>query len=129
MHRAVWIAALALAVATGYYTGALTGPAALWIAIGALLAWLYARSRARAATTGGQVLRWTLALGFLLFAIALFLPALPGFVRVVLVAPQALSPGAEPYGISVGFPKVVTGILILGIINPVVARSWTELGS
>lgn len=127
LHRAVWIAALTLAVATGYYTGALVGLAGLWIAIAALLAWLYARTRARATTIGGHILRWSLALGFLLYAIALFLPALPGFVRVVLVAPQALSPGAEPYGISVGFPKVVAGILILGIINPMVARSWTEL--
>jgi hypothetical protein len=129
LHRLVWITALVLAVAAGYYTGALVGLAALWIAIAALLAWSYARARARATTLGGQILRWMLALVFFIFAIALFLPALPGFVRVVLVAPQALSPGAEPYGISVGFPKVVTGILILGLINPAVARSWKELGA
>jgi membrane protease YdiL (CAAX protease family) len=38
-----------------------------------------------------------------------------------------LSAGAESYGIAVGFPKVVVGILILGLINPVLARSWKEL--
>jgi membrane protease YdiL (CAAX protease family) len=28
----------------------------------------------------------------------------------------------------VGFPKVATGIVILGLINPVLVRSWRELG-
>jgi uncharacterized protein len=127
LHRAVWITALVLAVAAGYYSGALVGLAALWIAIAALLAWSYARTRERT-NNSSRILRWVLALAFFTFAIALFLPALPGFVRVVLVEPQVLSPGAEPYGISVGFPKVVTGILILGLINPAVACSWRELG-
>ena len=39
-----------------------------------------------------------------------------------------MSEGATPYGISVGFPKVVTGIIILGLINPLLVTSWRELG-
>jgi membrane protease YdiL (CAAX protease family) len=41
---------------------------------------------------------------------------------------MVLSAGAAPHGISVGFPKVVTGIIILGLINPLLVHSWRELG-
>jgi membrane protease YdiL (CAAX protease family) len=46
------------------------------------------------------------------------LALLPGFVRVELVPPRVLSEGAVPYGIGVGFPKVVVGVLVLGMIHP-----------
>jgi hypothetical protein len=111
LHRAVWIGALVAAVATAYYTGALHGLAALWIALAAALAWSYAHATARAA-------RIALGVVFAAYAVAMGLALLPGFDRVVLVGPVVLSPGAAPYDIAVGFPKVVTGIFILGLISP-----------
>jgi len=122
IHRVVWVTALAAAVASGYYTGALQGLAGLWILIATGLAWLYARIRARPPSPGTRVLRVASGLLFLACGLAMALPLLPGFNRVELVAPQVLSAGAEPYGVSVGFPKVVVGILILGLINPVLSR-------
>lgn len=122
IHRVVWIAALVLAIASGYYAGALEGPAALWILIAAALAVAYDRARSGPASRANRALRTGAGALFAVFGLAMALPLLPGFVRVELVAPQALSAGAEPYGIAVGFPKVVLGILILGLINPVLSR-------
>jgi membrane protease YdiL (CAAX protease family) len=119
IHRFVWTGALIAAVAAGYYTGALHGFAALWIALTAALALVYAHARASAQTGRGRVLQMLAGAVFFLFALAMGLALLPGFQRVELAAPQVLSPGAMPYGIAVGFPKVVTGILILGLINSV----------
>lgn len=122
VHRVVWIGALVAAVAAGYYTGALQGLAALWMAIAAALAWLYAWARDRARSPVDRALQAVTGVVFFAYALAMALPLLPGFIRVELVAPQALSAGAQPYGIAVGFPKVVAGLLILGLINPVLSR-------
>jgi membrane protease YdiL (CAAX protease family) len=126
MHRAIWMGALAAAIVAGYLSGALHGLAALWIAILAALAITY--QRARASTSPNKPVWQTLAgLVFFLYALAMGLALLPGFNRVELVAPIVLSAGASPYSIGVGFPKVVTGIFILGLINPLLVRSWGEL--
>jgi membrane protease YdiL (CAAX protease family) len=124
MHRAIWIGALLAAIIAGYSSGALHGAAALWIAILATLALAYQRARARGSP------HWQMLGGaaFFLYALAMGLSLLPGFTRVELVAPVVLSAGAAPYSIGVGFPKVVTGILILGLINPLLVHSWSELG-
>jgi hypothetical protein len=122
IHRFVWMGALIAAVVAGYYTGALHGLAALWIALTAALAIAYARARDSAQTRSRRVLRILAGAAFFLFALAMALALLPGFPRMELIAPQVLSPGAMPYGIAVGFPKVVTGILILGLINSVLGR-------
>ena len=70
----------------------------------------------------------------MLFGLALFvmtlavgLVMLPGFPRTTLVEAVALTPGAIPYGIGLGFAKVAPAILILGIINTERVRSWREL--
>ncbi|HEV7608949.1 MAG TPA: type II CAAX endopeptidase family protein [Steroidobacteraceae bacterium] len=125
MHRSIWIAALAAAIVTGYFSGALHDLAALWIALLAALAIAYQRVRAAPTKPVPQMLA---GLAFFIYALAMGLALLPGFNRVELVAPVVLSAGAAPYAIAVGFPKVVTGILILGLINPVLVRSWSELG-
>jgi membrane protease YdiL (CAAX protease family) len=111
VHRALWLGALAAAVVTGYVTGSLHGLAALWIAIAGALAWGFASSRSR---TGRAVL----GTAFALYAIAMGFALLPGFDRVVLASQVVLSPGAAPYDIAVGFPKVATGIFVLGFISP-----------
>lgn len=111
MHRAVWIGALTAAVIAAYVTGSLHDLAALWIAIAAALAWGYANARSRA-------LRIGLGIAFGLYALAMGLALLPGFDRVVLVHQVVLSAGAAPYDIAVGFPKVVCGLFVLGIIDP-----------
>jgi membrane protease YdiL (CAAX protease family) len=128
LHRAVWISALAAAVLAGIFTGALHWLAAIWIALLAALAYAYQHVRARPAGRHQAVLQTIVGLTFFAYALAVGLALLPGFHRVVLTEPVALSPGAAPHGISVGFPKVVTGILILGLINPLLVRSWSELG-
>ncbi|HEX6636981.1 MAG TPA: type II CAAX endopeptidase family protein [Steroidobacteraceae bacterium] len=118
IHRAFWITALVAAMVAGYCTGALRDLAALWVAIAAALCLWYSRSRARAAIAGGLSQR--LVSGALLFihGICMAVPLLPGFVRVELVPAQVLSEGAAPYALSVGFPKVTLGILLLGLVNP-----------
>jgi len=126
-HRTVWIAALVAAVLAGIATGALHWLAAVWIALLAALAIAYTRAR-DSASPNKPVWQTLAGLVFAIYALAMGLALLPGFHRVVLVQPQVLSDGATPYGISVGFPKVVTGILILGLINPVLCTSWRELG-
>jgi len=127
VHRTVWIAALAAAVIAGILTGALHWLAAIWIAL--LVALAFAYTRARDSTAPHRALWQTLAgIAFAVYALAMSLALLPGFYRIVLVQPQVLSEGATPYGISVGFPKVATGIVILGLINPLLCTSWRELG-
>ncbi len=128
MHRAIWIGALAAAVVAGYYSGALDGLAALWIALLAALAIVYARVRADTALPNRPAWQALAGLLFFVYALAMGLALLPGFNRVELIAPQVLSAGAAPYSIGVGFPKVVTGIVILGLIKPLLVRSWRELG-
>lgn len=128
MHRAVWVTALSAAVLAGIFTGALHWWAAVWIALLAILALTYTYVRDRAGLPDKRVWQVLAGLAFFSYALAMGLALLPGFNRIVLVQPQVLSEGAAPYGISVGFPKVVTGILILGLINPLLVRSWGELG-
>jgi uncharacterized protein len=53
---------------------------------------------------------------------------LPGFERTVLIPETVLTPGAAPFSLGVGFPKVVTGILILGLINEARVRELAEAG-
>lgn len=123
-----WIAALAAAVLAGILTGALHWLTAIWLAILAALALTYVRVRDHATLPNKPVWQTLAGLVFAVYALAMSLALLPGFHRVELVAPQVLSEGAAPYGISVGFPKVATGIIILGLINPLLVRSWRELG-
>jgi uncharacterized protein len=111
VHRALWMGALVAAVIAGYVTGSLHGLAALWIAIAGALAWGFANSRSR-------IGRAVLGIAFALYAIAMGFALLPGFDRVVLAGPLVLSPGAAPYDIAVGFPKVAVGIFVLGFISP-----------
>ncbi|HEU4591233.1 MAG TPA: type II CAAX endopeptidase family protein [Steroidobacteraceae bacterium] len=118
MPRAVWVCALLASVLAGYFTGALQGLAALWIALLGALAWAHVHAGKYRLVTG---------LAFFLLALAMGLVLLPGFPRTVLVADTVLSPGAIPYGIGLGFPKVVGGIFILGLINTARVRSGREL--
>jgi len=128
INRTFWVAALAAAVLSGILTGALHWLAAVWIAILAALALLYVHMRENQTLPDKKLWQTFAGLLFAVYAVAMSLALLPGFHRVVLVEPQVLSPGAAPYGISVGFPKVATGIIILGLINPLLVRSWNELG-
>ena len=128
VNRAVWVTALAAAVLSGILTGALHWLAAVWIAVLAGLALAYVRVRDNPALPNKALWQTLAGLAFAIYAVAMSLALLPGFHRVVLVEPQVISPGAAPYGISVGFPKVATGIIILGLVNPLLVRSWRELG-
>jgi membrane protease YdiL (CAAX protease family) len=92
------------------------------------LALAYTHARDRSSSPHKSAWQALAGLALFIYALAMGLALLPGFNRIVLVQPQVLSEGAAPYGISVGFPKVVTGIIILGLINPLLVRSWRELG-
>lgn len=129
LHRAVWIGALIAAVAAGYGTGALTGLAALWLALAAALALAHRWARGRTPSNLTTGLRVFFGLAFLVLVLAIALTALPGFPRTALTESMALTPGAVPYGIGLGFAKVAPAILILGILNPRRVGSWRELGT
>jgi membrane protease YdiL (CAAX protease family) len=128
VHRVVWIAALAAAVVAGIFTGALHWLAAVWIVLLAALALAYTGVRDHSTSPNKPIWLTLAGLAFFIYALAMGLALLPGFHRVVLTQPMVLSAGAAPHGISVGFPKVVTGIIILGLINPLLVHSWRELG-
>jgi hypothetical protein len=128
IHRVVWIGAFALAIGVAHITGAVTGLAGLWIALLAALAFGYRVARDAPRTPAMRAAQVAAGLAFFLFALATSLLLLPGFPRTTLVADTVLSPGAVPYGIGLGFPKVAAGILVLGIINDDRVRSWGELG-
>ncbi len=125
VHRNVWIAALILAIGAGYVTGALRAPALAWIAILVLLALAHRTQRERGAKLG-QVIT---GLAFFVFALACALLLLPGFERTTLVAETVLTPRAAPFSVGLGFPKVVTGILILGLLNEIRIRGLAEAGA
>jgi membrane protease YdiL (CAAX protease family) len=103
----------------------LQGFAALWIAMLAGLALFYRYARARQ----GKALQSLAGVLLFVFALALGLLLLPGFPRTVLIDPVQLTPGAAPYGIALGFPKVVAGIIILGLVNTARVRSSGELAA
>jgi membrane protease YdiL (CAAX protease family) len=129
INHALWVIALLAAVVTCYFTGALHGLAGLWLLILGGLALLYRYCKANPPHRFGGLSRALTALAFFLFALAMGLLLLPGFDKTVLVEPIVLSPGAAPYGIGLGFPKVAAGIFVLGIINQAFVGSWRELGA
>jgi membrane protease YdiL (CAAX protease family) len=128
IHRTVWIGAFAASIAVAYVTGAVTGLAGLWIAILAALALAYRLARAAPRLPAIRAAQFAAGIAFFLFAVAMSLVLLPGFPRTPLIPEAVLSPGAVPYGIGVGFPKVAAGILVLGIIHDARVRAWRELG-
>jgi membrane protease YdiL (CAAX protease family) len=128
IHRVVWVGAFALAIGVAHITGAVTGLAGFWIAILAALAVGYRVARDAPLTPATRAMQVAAGLAFFLFALAMSLLLLPGFPRTTLIADTVLSPGAVPYGIGLGFPKVAAGILVLGIIHDDRVRSWPELG-
>jgi membrane protease YdiL (CAAX protease family) len=129
IHRAVWMVALVAAVAAAYHTGALHGLAALWLALLAAFAWAYRMWREKPRNVTSRAAQLIAGIVFFLLALALGLVLLPGFPRTVLIAETVLSPGAAPFALGLGFPKVTAGILILGLINETRVRSWRELGA
>jgi membrane protease YdiL (CAAX protease family) len=127
IHRAVWIGALIASIVAGYWTGALSGFAAMWLAVIAALALRYRWVRTRPPSSQTTVLRVLFGLALVVMTLAVGLVMLPGFPRTTLVEAVALTPGAIPYGIGLGFAKVAPAILILGIINTDRVKSWGEL--
>lgn len=118
VHRVAWLTALGAAVVAGYLSGALRGPAGVWIILAAALCAWYAHSRARAGGGRGRAQQVISGVALFVYGLAMALPLLPGFVRIELVPAQALSAGAAPYALAVGFPKVTLGILLLGLVSP-----------
>ena len=119
VRRDLALGMLGLSVVAAYYTGALEGAAAVWIALLGMVAYLHA------SRTGIQ--RLVTGVIFFVFAVALGLLLLPGFPRTVIAENVMLSPGAMPYTLGLGFAKVVTGVFILAFMHPERVRSWREL--
>lgn len=120
VRRDVALGLLAVSVVAGYYTHALAGVAAFWIALLGFTAYLHA--------TRVGLQRIATRFIFFLFAVGLGLLLFPGFPRTVMAENVVLSPGAMPYTLAVGFAKVVTGFFILAFMHPERVRSWRELG-
>lgn len=125
IHRYVWLGALFSAVIAAYFTGALQGYAFLWIAVLGLSAAVY---RMRITNPGFGAL--PIIPPLLFCGVALFLALAPpaSFPRVPVVQGVVLSPDALPWSLGLGFPKVVAGIFILGILHQDRVVSWRELG-
>jgi membrane protease YdiL (CAAX protease family) len=123
IHRAVWLGALGAAIVAAYFSGALHGLAVLWIALLGALTWFY-KTRAASGPRWQQLLA---GLARFVFGIVMGLALLPGFPRVNYAADVVLSPGAAPYTLGFGFPKVVGGIFILGILRTQRVASFGEL--
>jgi hypothetical protein len=124
VNRSLWIAALILAVGAGYVTSALQLTALLWLAVLVLLALAF-RTMRELASPAGQVIT---GVAFFFFSVACSMLLLAGFERTVLIPETVLTPGAAPFSLGVGFPTVVTGILILGLINEARVRGLAEAG-
>jgi len=125
----LWMSALAAAILAGFGSGALTGGAVFWLVLLALSAAAYRREKSRPAARFSKLTRLCTGVVFFGLALAIGLLLIPGFGRVVLTDNVVLSPGAVPYGIGLGFSKLVAGILIIGWINPARVCSWAELGA
>ena len=118
-----WGWLLGAAIIAGYFSGALHGLAALWLLLFAALALAFRRG-----DTANPYLRLGAGLLLGVYAVAMGLSLLPGFTRTVVVQGAALTRGAEPFSLSLGFPKIAAGILMFGILVPERVRSWRELG-
>ena len=128
--RSVWLALVAVAVAAGYGSGVLQGPAIVWIA--ALAGACIGYDRARALPSGGVMrpLALTLAAaGVLVIGLLLGMHRLPGFHNYVWLDRVVLSKGAVPFTLYVNFDKTLVGIFILGFCHqPLLrhAKQWAE---
>src|SRR5262245_11268233 len=127
VHRFVWISALAAAIAAGCFTEAIGAIAIGWFALLLVLALVYRWASTRA-FAGALAVR--IAAGVLFFAAAVAIALLRprGFPATVLAKVPAMD-GGMSFLIVMGFAKVVSAIFILGIINPVPAVTWRELGT
>lgn len=112
--HSVWLAPLLVAIAAGYWSGVLTGPAVIPIALLAGLCWFYRYRRLSESNSG--VARWLVPILILIVALLLGLGALPGFHKPVVFDRIILSASAAPYTLRLNFDKVVAGLLILGLV-------------
>jgi len=128
--RYVWLALMAGAVAAGYASGVLHGPAIAWIV--ALAGVCIGYDRARALPSGGVRRSLSLALaaaGVLVIGLLLGMHRLPGFHNYVWFDRVVLSKGAVPFTLYVNFDKTLVGIFILGFCHqPLLrhAKQWAE---
>lgn len=120
----MWAWLLGAAIIAGYFNGTLHGAAALWLALFAALAVGFRRLDA-----ANPYLRLAAGLVLAVYAVVMGLALLPGFTRVVVAQGAPLTPGAEPFSLSLGFPKIAAGILMFGLLVPERVRSWRELAS
>jgi membrane protease YdiL (CAAX protease family) len=113
--RRIWVSMLLLAMGAGYLSGALSGYAALWIALLATACVLYDQSshqderwRRRTAKAAGLI-------GIVVLSLALALHQLPGFHNLLIMSGEILSPGSAPYDLWLNFDKTAAGLLVLGL--------------
>jgi membrane protease YdiL (CAAX protease family) len=124
--RYVWIGALAVAVAAGYASGVLYGPAVLWIALFAALCFSFSRAKSLAPGWAQRVFVALSTVGMLVLALLLGMHALPGFRNFLALNDVVLSAGAEPYSLYLNFDKTVVGIALLGICYSSLLRSGAD---
>jgi membrane protease YdiL (CAAX protease family) len=124
--RWVWIGALAVAIALGYASHVLQGPAVLWIAAFAALCFAFRRARTDTSLRFRAALVTLCALGIIVLGLLLALHLAPGFHNFLVLDKVVLSPGAEPYTLYLNFDKTVVGICLLGLCHPALLNRTTE---
>jgi membrane protease YdiL (CAAX protease family) len=112
---AAWATLLVGAMALGYASGILAGPAALWIAVFAGACLLYVRMRTAQRSWRTRVTRTAAVVCIIAMGVLLGAHALPGFRNFLVARDLVLSPGSGPYTLYLNFDKTAVGILILGI--------------
>src|SRR5581483_10045382 len=125
--RSLWLGPFLVAVAAGYWSGVLTGPAVVPISLLAGLCWFYSARKLSESSSG--LVRWLVPIFILIVALLLGLGALPGFHNPVVVDRLILSANAAPYTLRLNFDKTVAGLLILGLVYQqmtVRRKDWGE---
>lgn len=119
----LWMAGLIVTVVLGYAAGILHGPAAVWIAMLAAVAWGWHRSRSAPAGWKKAVLRAVLALLAISITVLLGMHALPGFRNPLLVKDLVIAAGAAPYTLYFNFDKTIAGVLLIGMASAPLLRA------
>ncbi|HEY8507663.1 MAG TPA: CPBP family intramembrane glutamic endopeptidase [Steroidobacteraceae bacterium] len=125
--RVVWVCTYAVAVALGYASGVLSGPAIIWIALFAGLCLALTRAQRSLPAAGARAVIALAVLGIVVVALGLGMHVLPGFHNFLVVRGVVLTPGASPYTLYLNFDKATIGILIIGLLLPPLlrgARDW-----
>jgi hypothetical protein len=111
----IWSALLVIAIAVGYASGQLSGPAVVWIALLAGACYGYVHESPVSSRWVVGVRKAASVAGIVALSVALSFHVLPGFHNLSILPPTKLTPRSAPYEQWLNFDKTIAGLLILGI--------------